>query len=105
MAIEQCEAPGILPVLMNPLPRDTESVGPAQLEPWHWLRAKILEMGRRGAVVLDATALLVRMSFDRLDGTDRSEFTSDIMHPNDDGYAAAAGVLVPLLTAGCAARG
>ena len=97
MAIEQCEARGVLPVLMTPLPRDAESMGPAQLEPWHWLRAEILEMGRRGAVVLDATALLGRTSFDKLDGTYRPEFTSDNMHPNDDGHAAAAGLLVPLL--------
>ena len=97
MAIEQCEARGILPVLMTPLPRDAESMGPLQLEPWHWLRAEILEMGKRGAVVLDAAALLGRMSLDRLDGTYRPEFTSDNMHPNDDGHAAAAGLLISLL--------
>ena len=105
MAIDQCEARGILPVLMTPLPRDAESMGPAQLGPWQWLRAEILEMERRGAVVLDATALLGSMSFDMPDGTYRPEFTSDNMHPNDDGHAAASDLLVRILRESCTAPG
>lgn len=102
MAAEQCEARGILPVFMTPFPRDVASMGPEQMEPWYWLRAEILEIGRKGATVIDSAALLGRTSPGGLDGTYKSEYTSDNMHPDDQGHAALAEPLILILNKECA---
>ncbi len=105
MAIEHCEARGVQPVILTPFPRDADSMGPEQTEPWRWLRSEILEMARRGATVIDATALLGQPSLEGFDATYRSDFTTDQMHPDDAGHSALGDLLVTLLEAVCRTPG
>lgn len=83
---------GSLPVLIGPLCRDATTMAvTGRLAQWQYLRGRLLEAGRHGQVVVDASAAIC----DLTTGTYRAGFSSDTVHPNDAGTAA----LVPLVKA------
>jgi hypothetical protein len=101
MTAEECARSGAVPIFLTPFPRDPAAMTAARVEPWRALRNAIVDLRERGAVVLDATAILARQVNGVMDGTYRPEYTDDTVHPNNAGHAAVAAALTPIIERIC----
>lgn len=88
---------GAVPIWLTPFPRNAAFMTPDRLMPWRDLRQSILELRRAGEIVVDATAVLGHVTAGQFDGTYLPELTDDGIHPNDEGHAAVAGLLKPII--------
>jgi hypothetical protein len=92
---------GAVPIFLTPFPRDAAAMTPDRVAIWRALRQSILNMAGRGEIVVDATAVLGHTTFGELDGTYIAPLTNDNKHPNDDGHAAVASLIRPILREIC----
>ena len=84
--------------MLTPFPRDRESMTAHRLEPWRWVRDRVLDLQGQ-CHVLDATEILGRKIETTFDGTYLSDYSTDQIHPNDAGHFAVAAPLGELLGA------
>ena len=88
---------GAVPLWLTPFPRNPDFMIPERLAPWRALRQSILGLQNAGELVADATAVLGNIKDGDFDGTYLPGMTSDQMHPNDNGHAAVADLLKPII--------
>jgi hypothetical protein len=88
---------GAVPLLLTPFPRNPSFMTADRLAPWRALRQSILGLQKAGEIVADATAVLGNMTAGDFDGTYLPAMTSDQLHPNDNGHAAVAKLLRPMI--------
>jgi hypothetical protein len=97
-ASKECLDHGALPIFLTPMPRTDVLTSATLLGPWLELRKGMLKLRDAGAVVVDASTILSRMSGGLPDGTYLPEYTDDGIHPNDNGHQAIANALATVLT-------
>ncbi len=88
---------GAVPLWLTPFPRNSSFMTAERLAPWRALRQSILGLQTAGEIVADATAVLGNMTAGEYDGTYLPAMTSDQLHPNDNGHAAVADLLKPVI--------
>lgn len=97
LAADAVRDAGALPVWLTPFPRNPAAMTQEVLAVWQSLRATLLAKRDAGEVVVDAASVLSVSHEGGLKGTYRSEFTTDNVHPNDEGHAAVASCIARAL--------
>jgi hypothetical protein len=85
-AADFCIFNGAIPILLTPFPRDASAMGLVQKNAWDWLRSQILATRVAGTAVIDSTTILGHQTDNGFDGTYKSGYTTDGVHPNDLGH-------------------